>query len=513
MEIKNNSIKFFQEYLVPKDTTLAGYAAIVQYLGLNVLVRNHSYISNSHIKGSIKKEEHWNIYDKRYMPEETLDSHIKFALKHEILDLLVLKRIFQNIPKNEFEKIIIESPIGIYNRRLWFLYEFLMEESLDIPDAPNVGTIELLDSNFYFTIEGQLSKRHRVKNNLLGTNKFCPLIRKTETLNEYINLNLSENARQIIGKVSKQLITRAASFMLLADSRASYEIEGERPPRDRLERWAKAITQAGKNPLNVEEIDRVHSILIADRRFITPGLRTDGVFIGERDSLGYPLPEFIGAKAEDLDYLISGLTESNNLMLNSGIDAVLNSAVIAFGFVYIHPLQDGNGRLHRYLIHHVLAEKQFTPLGLIFPVSSVMQNHIDDYKRVLRDHSAPLMNYIEWKPTLSGNVEVTNETKDLYCYSDYTEEAEFIYSCVKSTIEKDLPQELDYLQRHERAMQRISGLIELPDRLAQDFIMFTLNNNGKLPNARRKKIFKGLTEQEVNDLQSIINEEFEDFNK
>ncbi|HIP51694.1 MAG TPA: hypothetical protein EYG94_06355 [Campylobacterales bacterium] len=31
--------------------------------------------------------------------------------------------------------------------------------------------------------------------------------------------------------------------------------------------------------------------------------------------------------------------------------------MIAFSFVYIHPLEDGNGRIHRYLIHHVLAER------------------------------------------------------------------------------------------------------------------------------------------------------------
>ena len=261
-------------------------------------------------------------------------------------------------------------------------------------------------------------------------------------MDKFINLNLSEKARDIISRVSKNLISRAASFMLLADTRASYEIEGERPPANRLERWAKVIMQAGKNPLSIDEINRVHGILIADRRFITPGLRPDGVFIGERDSYNYPLPEFIGAKPEDLTCLISGLTEANNLMLNSTIDPVLNAASIAFGFVYIHPLQDGNGRLHRYLIHHILAEKHFTPSGLVFPVSSVMQNHIEEYKKVLQEHSSPLMNYIEWKPTSSGNVEITNETRDLYSFSDFTEEAEFLYNCVKDTIEKDLPREL-----------------------------------------------------------------------
>jgi len=91
--------------------------------------------------------------------------------------------------------------------------------------------------------------------------------------------------------------SRAASILLLADSRASFEIEGERPPRGRLERWGRAVLQAGKNPLTFDEILRVHGVLIEDTRFVRAGLRPDGVFLGERDHLGDPLPEFIGARA------------------------------------------------------------------------------------------------------------------------------------------------------------------------------------------------------------------------
>jgi Fic family protein len=39
------------------------------------------------------------------------------------------------------------------------------------------------------------------------------------------------------------------------------------------------------------------------------------------------------------------------------------AAATAFGFVYVHPFQDGNGRIHRCLVHHVLAERKFTPPG------------------------------------------------------------------------------------------------------------------------------------------------------
>ena len=109
--------------------------------------------------------------------------------------------------------------------------------------------------------------------------------------------------------------------MLLADSRASFEIEGERPPRNRLERWGRAVLQAGKNPLTLDEIIRLQRVLIEDTRFVRAGLRPDGVFLGERDHHGDPLPEFIGARPDDLDDLMDGLLDANDRMREDGLDA------------------------------------------------------------------------------------------------------------------------------------------------------------------------------------------------
>jgi Fic family protein len=73
----------------------------------------------------------------------------------------------------------------------------------------------------------------------------------------------------------------------------------------------------------------------------------------------------------------------------------LAAALISFGFVFIHPFVDGNGRLHRYLIHHVLAKKNFSEQGIIFPVSAAMLNQINDYRICLESFSKPLLEFIE----------------------------------------------------------------------------------------------------------------------
>jgi len=90
---------------------------------------------------------------------------------------------------------------------------------------------------------------------------------------------------------------RAASFLLRADSRASFEIEGEKPPRSRLERWGRTVLQARRNPLTIDEILRLHTVLIEDTRFTRDGLRPDGIFLGERDPEGDPFPEFTDTPA------------------------------------------------------------------------------------------------------------------------------------------------------------------------------------------------------------------------
>ena len=203
------------------------------------------------------------------------------------------------------------------------------------------------------------------------------------------------------------------------------------------------------------------------------------------------------------------LNTCNNRLRTTAVDAVIHAAVIAFGFVYVHPLEDGNGRLHRCLIHHVLAERGFAPPGLVFPVSSVMLDRIEDYRAMLQAHSGPLMPFIEWRPTPQRNVEVLNDTGDLYRYFDATSAAEFLYACVQRTIETDLPKEIAWLRAHDAAMRQIMDRVEMPDRLAQDFIMFVRQNGGQLSKAHRTGVFAELTDTEVASLEDAVRDAFE----
>ena len=82
------------------------------------------------------------------------------------------------------------------------------------------------------------------------------------------------------------------------------------------------------------------------------------------------------------------------------LDAVVAAAILAFGFAYAHPFEDGNGRVHRYLIHHVLSKRNFNPPELAFPVSAAILGRLEDYRRVLEDATLPKS--IKLKPCTNG---------------------------------------------------------------------------------------------------------------
>ena len=110
------------------------------------------------------------------------------------------------------------------------------------------------------------------------------------------------------------------------------------------------------------------------------GFRTEGGFIGDRDRTTMePIPDHISARNQDAELLIDALIETNKLLEESEFNAVLTAAIIAFGFVFIHPFIDGNGRIHRYMIHQILAKMKFAQQGVIFPISASILDHFASY--------------------------------------------------------------------------------------------------------------------------------------
>ncbi len=242
-------------------------------LGIAAPVRAGSAVASGYIKGSQHEEDGWTVFEKRYWPGHNVTDHISFALRHEEFDPLVFKRVLDAVDSDTISAFVRDSPNGAVTRRAWFFYESMTGRRLPIDDAPIVTAVEALEPENYVTGNAVLSKRHRVRDNLLGTGGYCPVIRRTGALEDFRERRLADKAAETVDRTSGHMVFRAARLLLRAENRASFAIEGERPPRDRLERWGRAVLLAGKTRPTSDELNRLHGVLIEDTRFIRASLR------------------------------------------------------------------------------------------------------------------------------------------------------------------------------------------------------------------------------------------------
>lgn len=505
----------FHGRATPESGFLAGYALLITVIegsGQKIPLPDRlAIITEKHQRYNT---DQWQVFTIRHKPDNDLISHLIFALKYEGIDLYILKKFFQYTGKGPVLNMIKKEPTSQYTRRVWFLYEWLIGEVLEVLDLKTGTYIEIVNPKLQFTSSSINSTRHRIKNNLPGTPEFCPMISKTNKIENFITKNLSDSIEKGLAGRDKELIRRTAAFLLLKDSKASFAIEGEYPPILRARNWGKAIGQAGKKQLTIEELERLQDIVIGAKKLKNMGLRTQEGFIGEHDRETFsPLPDHISAKTKDLPSLMKGLLDTNNLLQESGYDPVLAAATIAFGFVFIHPFSDGNGRIHRYIIHHILTRMEYTKRGMIFPVSAAILNRIEEYQSVLEEYSSQRIDLIEWKPTADHNVEILNDTIDLYRYYDLTKQVEFLYECVEETIEQIIPEELNYLEKYDRMSKYINTYFSLPDNKVDLLIKLLNKNNGRLSKNKRQKKFDEITDEEVSSIEENFQSIFKINNK
>ncbi len=511
MKIKYNKqvISVFHHLIVPEQGTMVGYGAVID--SLQLLMPLPDSIALISTKKRQYKTQQWQVFTSRYLPNDSLYDHLVFALKYEGINLLFFKTLFKHLSIKECTTLVQIEPVGQYSRKIWFLYEWLMQTKLPIEDLKMGNYVPLIDEEKQFALNnGIKSSRHRIINNLPGNVDFCPLLFKTEKLSQFIQANLENKNQLQINKIHADILLRRSVFLLLKDSKASFTIEGENPLPSRAMRWGKAIAEAGKNILSKEELERLQHIVIENSKFLKYGYRTQDGFVGEHDrDTHQPIPEHISAKYKDVDVLMNGLLQSNALLDSNQYHPVLAAATIAFGFAFIHPFVDGNGRLHRYIMHHVLAKNNFTPQGIIFPVSASILNHIADYRSVLQKYSHSILPFMQWQTTTDNNVSVLNETADYYKYYDATAQAEFLFDCIKDTIENIIPQEIKYLQQYDEFKNFIDNEFEMPDKMVALLVKLLSQNNGILSKNKRENDFEALTNEEVKKIERQYKEIFE----
>ena len=139
---------------VPFGAEPIGYRFLVEHFELEVIAHYRwSYVGLGRDSKEFKYEQsniELHLYPKSYQIEKNPLNHLEFALKHEGLNLLIVKQVLLKIGSQTVTGYIQASPTGKYTRKIWFLYEFLLDEKLPIENSGRGSYVELLDKDLYY---------------------------------------------------------------------------------------------------------------------------------------------------------------------------------------------------------------------------------------------------------------------------------------------------------------------------------------------------------------------------
>lgn len=481
-----------------------GQAWLRQELGLKVpRPAVESFITAGPRRTESGDSQVWEYYPRQYQTADSATSHLRFALRNEAFDLGLLVAALRVIDPKELEVWVKTQPTGKYARRAWYLYETFTHKTLDLEDVHTGNYIPLLDPQKHFVSQSQRSRRHRVQDNLLGTAGLCPTVRRTRRLENRIEGRFDQEAKSLVENADSATLARAVKYLYSKETRSTFEIEGETASASRAERFVSALSTATDFDATSEQALVGLQATIVEPRYAAEGWRERQVFVG-RTLGGYrEHVDFICPRPQDVSELMEAWTTMTRRVLEGGVEAVVAAAVVGFSFVFIHPFVDGNGRIHRFLLHHVLSKLGYSPPGVILPISASIVRNLPEYDSVLQSFSKPLFPYIDWHLPPGGELVVANDTADHYRYYDATRFAEYLFDRVEDTVREDLRDELNFVAIFDKALGAVRQIVEMPDRRASLFVRLCMQNGGRLA-ARKRGQFDELSDDEVSAMEAEV---------
>ncbi len=501
---------------IPAGVKPVGYEFLTREYHLEVLPHHvQSFLGRTNERQTLVREgKAVVIYPKRTRVGETWVDHLEFALRYEGLHPDLIGMLFNAVDEQLLVERLRAKPGGRYLRRAWYCYEELTGSRLPVPDLKAGNYVDLLDPEVYYTGSRRRIQRQRIHQNLLGDLRFCALVRRTETLREFEDKRLDERTRKAIAKYPPELFQRALRYLYRKETKSSFEIEKETPDQRRASQFVHLLLQVeSRDSLTKGALVALQQAIV-DSRFANQGYRNEvgeQIYVGTTAGWGREIVHFVGPKPADVPLLMDAFLDTARGLRDwePDLPAVIAAAITAYAFVFLHPFSDGNGRIHRFLLHHVLARKGFSPNKVIFPVSAVMLNRPLDYDRSLESFSQPLMERVDYELDDEGRLTVRNETADYYRFIDYTTICETVYAFIEETIEKELPAEFAFLQHYDEARRAMREIVDLPERIADLFVRLVVQNRGRMSRTKRKlSSFEKLRDEEVEELEAAVRKAF-----
>lgn len=454
-------------------------------------------------------------YLKQYEPKPADDpmAHLEFGLKYDGINLAFLTHVLKRLGNGTVAHFVAASPTGKYARLVGFLYEFLVGEKLEVHGVMG-NYLPLLDPDEYVTAKSVRVPRWRIENNLLGVAAFSPVVRLTPEVKAAIARDWQGEIARVLDRAAPSLLHRALAYLYTKETRSSSLIEREEPGRQREERFIAALRAAGREPVEAAMTkERLVSLqnIIVDPRYAEKGYRSSQNYVGESAPGAREIVRYISPPPDQVEMLMSGLADATTRM--EGVPSVVQAASTGFEFDFIHPFEDGNGRLHRFLFQDVLARRGLFPSGTALPISASILADMREYDNALENFSRGVLAQADYELDDEGRLTVRNAEKlaPTWRYPDLTRQVEYLALVMGRAVEQ-LPKELRFLQRYDVARDEIRAIVDMPDQRLRSLMNWLEANGGHLSNNKRKQ-FSELTDDEVRRIEIAYQNSFNEEDK
>jgi len=456
-----------------------------------------------------RRGNRWEMnYEERYRPAPTFRGHLEFMLRHERVNLEFLARLFAVAGFEELSDWSRDEPTGRYSRRAGFFYEWLTGRALEFGGVTNGGYVDALDPKLYFTAtKGTNVPRWRVRDNLPGDQSFCPVVLLTDAVDEALSFDISGAWKRLESEFGVELLERSAVWLTVKESRASFAIEGEARQTDRIQRFATVLqTEVGRHDdvFSVESLLHLQQAILGDVT-TRQGIRRSPIFVGESRG-GLEIVHYVAPHWDLARQMLRGLARLERS--TRGRSALLRAAALSFGFVYVHPLTDGNGRISRFLINDVLRRDAALPEPFVLPVSAVISRGMRGYDRTLEIFSKPLMRHyakgyrfgesVRYEDgfTSTFHFDAYDDAEPAWRYPDLTDHVEYLGEVVRTTVDVEMREEARQMRAYRSARLAVNDIIEGPTEDLDRIVRSVRENDWAISNKLLKE-FPRLGDEDV----------------
>jgi len=481
-----------------------GYAHLREHLMLGVLPPRCPARVRP-VTRLMRLEEELSVPPERVPADDDLLAHMLFALKHEGVDLAILAESLPHLPVDALVAALEASPNGIYLRRLACLYEALVAP---LPLEPEVKgrVVPLFDPEHYVTGPANRNSRWRVDVNGLGTLHYCAAVRRTPEIEALLKEDILAEARAFMASLPPGMLDRAIQWAYLSEAQSSFEIEREVPSPDKQQRFMWLLRKAHDGQsLDEGYLVELQNSIVSNPFDKAPAFRHEQNYLhnGLPGAIGVsylpPPPELCETLMEALMEWANGLSEAGGEATSARVPALVAATVLSFSFVFLHPFMDGNGRISRFLLHHMLCRLGELPRGNLLPVSIAMKRPEGEYLAALEAFSVPARE--QWRVNWidADHHDFHFEGSDsLYRYWDATQAVAFTLKMSREALREDLKSETRYLACFDRVYRAIDARFDVRGSDLSRLVMMCLSHDGVLSKNRRRQ-FRYRVPEEVLD--------------